>query len=149
MTGIFNKNPPTPRYTQMSDVNKVLSYIISMENDQDLSLKEITLKLCMFMALATASRSSEIHKLDIVNMSLCNDKIVFILSKLTKSRQDGQNALSIEFDKFEGNEKLDIISCTKCYLEKTKDLGGDETKLFVSYIKPHKAVKSCTIANWL
>ena len=149
MTGIFNKNPPTPRYTQMWDVNKVLSYIISMKNDQDLSLKEITLKLCMLMALASASRSSEIHKLDIGNMSFCSEKIVFTLSKLTKSRQVGQNAISIEFDKYEGNEKLDIVACTTAYLEKTKDLRGDETQFFVSYIKPHKAVKSCTIANWL
>ena len=149
MTGIFNKNPPNPRYTQTWNVNNILSYIISMKNDQDLSLKEITLKLCMLMALASASRSSEIHKLDIGNMSFCSEKIVFTLSKLTKSRQVGQNAISIEFDKFEGNEKLDIVACTTAYLEKTKDLRGDETQFFVSYIKPHKAVKSCTIANWL
>ena len=106
------------------------------------------------MALASASRSSEIHKLGIGNMSFCSEKNVFTLSKLTKSRQVGQNAVGIEFDKFEGNENIgneniDNVACTTAYLEKTKDLRGDETQFFLSYIKPHKALKSCTIANWL
>ena len=32
-------------------------------------------------------------------------------------------------------------------MEKTYDLWGVETQFFVSFIKLHKAVKSCTIAN--
>ena len=62
-------------------------------------------------------------------MSFAIKKIVFTLSKLTKSRQVGQNAIRIEYDKFEGNEKFDIMACTTAYLEKTKDLRGDETIL--------------------
>ena len=148
MTGIFNKNPPRPRYMQMWDVNKVLSYIIGMENNKQLSLKEISMKLCMLMALASASRSSEIHKFDIENMNITEEEIVFTLKDLTKSRRVGQNPISVKFTKYE-HSKLDIISCTMEYLEKTKIIRADETQLFVSFIKPHKAVKSCTIAKWL
>ena len=147
MTGIFNKNPPRPRYMQMWDVNKVLSYIIGMENNKQLSLKEISMKLCMLMALASASRSSEIHKFDIENMNITEEEIVFTLKDLTKSRRVGQNPISVKFTKYE-HSKLDIISCTMEYLEKTKIIRADETQLFVSFIKPHKAVKSCTIAKW-
>jgi hypothetical protein len=37
------------------------------------------------------------------------------------------------------------------YFEKTKiiSLRADETQLLVSLIKPHKAVKFCSIAKWL
>lgn len=149
MTGIFNKNPPRPRYMQMWDVNKVLSYIIGMENNKDLSLKEISMKLCMLMALASASRSSEIHKFDIENMNITEDEIIFTLKSLTKSRRVGQSPISVKFTKYEEHPKLDIISCTMEYLEKTKIIRAEEKQLFVSFIKPHKAVKSCTIASWL
>lgn len=149
MTGIFNKNPPRPRYMQMWDVNKVLSYIIGMENNKDLSLKEISMKLCMLMALASASRSSEIHKFDIENMNITEDEIIFTLKSLTKSRRMGQSPISVKFTKYEEHPKLDIISCTMEYLEKIKIIRAEEKQLFVSFIKPHKAVKSCTIASWL
>ena len=35
------------------------------------------------------------------------------------------------------------------YIDRTQPLRGSETQLLISYIKPHKAVRSCTIANWL
>jgi hypothetical protein len=144
MTGVFNKKPPRPRYMQMWDLNTLLSYIIGMENNKELSLKEISMKLCMSMALSSASRSSEIHKLDIENMNITEDEIVFTLKDLTKSRRVGQSPISVKFTKYKEHSKLDIISCTLEYLEKTKIIRADE-----SLIKPHKAVKSCTIAIWL
>lgn len=137
MTGIFNKNPPRPRYMQMWDVNKVLSYIIGMENNKDLSLKEISMKLCMLMALASASRSSEIHKFDFENMNITEDEIIFTLKSLTKSRRVGQSPISVKFTKYEEHPKLDIISCTMEYLEKTKIIRAEEKQLFVSFIKPN------------
>lgn len=47
------------------------------------------------------------------------------------------------------NPKLDIISCTMEYLKKAKIIRTEKKKLFVSFIQPHKAVKSCTIEKWL
>ena len=35
------------------------------------------------------------------------------------------------------------------YIDKTNQVRGNETKLFLSFIKPHKAVTSSTIARWL
>lgn len=35
------------------------------------------------------------------------------------------------------------------YLEKTKNLRENESKLLISFIKPHKSVKPCTAAGWL
>ena len=37
----------------------------------------------------------------------------------------------------------------KAYENKTKLIRGDETKLLVSFIKPHKAVTSSSVARWL
>ena len=37
----------------------------------------------------------------------------------------------------------------KAYENKTKPIRGDETKLLISFIKPSKAVTSCSVACWL
>ena len=34
-------------------------------------------------------------------------------------------------------------------MDKTKHVRGNESKLFVSFIKPHSAVTSSTVARWL
>lgn len=60
MTFIFNKNPSTPRYTQMWDTKSYFIHL-SMKTDQDLSLKEITLKLGMLM--------------DLWNIGFCSEKL--------------------------------------------------------------------------
>ena len=41
------------------------------------------------------------------------------------------------------------MSTLRAYLERTGPLRGGESRLFVSFIKPHKAVTSSTIARWL
>lgn len=46
-------------------------------------------------------------------------------------------------------QKLDIISRTVKYLKTTKIIRTEKKQLFVSFKQPHKAVKSCTIENWL
>ena len=43
--GHLPKKAPLPRYCKTWDVNLVLQYIGSMGNSQDLSLKDLTLKL--------------------------------------------------------------------------------------------------------
>ena len=50
MKGIFNLKPPRPRYNAEWDVKVVLNYLRSLDTNKDLSLKWLTLKLCMLLA---------------------------------------------------------------------------------------------------
>lgn len=61
MKGIFQSRPPLPRYSKTWDFNSVLQYISSMGDSQDLSLKDLTLKLTMLVALTTAQRGQSLH----------------------------------------------------------------------------------------
>lgn len=125
---------PTKAKIHAWDVKKVLSYIIGMEHNKDLSMKEISIKLCMLMA----SRSSEIYKFDIENMNITEDEIMFILKDLTKSRRVRESPISVKFTKYEKHPKLDIISCTMEYLEKTKIIRAEEKQLSVSFLNRTK-----------
>ena len=57
MQGIFNSRPPKPRYSFVWDVNTVISYMDTMPPNKKLSLKDLSAKLVMLMALCNADRS--------------------------------------------------------------------------------------------
>ena len=78
LKGAFNKKPPQPRYTQTWDVNQVLEEIKRLGPNESLTLKALSLKLAMLLALTTVSRSSELHKLDPILISDKGDHTVQI-----------------------------------------------------------------------
>jgi len=65
LKGAFNQNPPTPRYSHFWDVGLVLRFIRQLGENNTLSLKWISIKIAMLMALTCPSRSADLSKLDI------------------------------------------------------------------------------------
>ena len=64
-SGIFNDRPTQPKFDFICDVRRVLDFIITLECDRNLSLKQLTLKLTMLLVLTSATRTSEINLLDL------------------------------------------------------------------------------------
>ncbi|VDI21258.1 Hypothetical predicted protein [Mytilus galloprovincialis] len=151
MAGVFNERAPLPRYTKTWDVDIVLKFISSMGSNKNLSLKELTLKLTMLLALTSASRSSDIQKLDMDYMNVRTNEIIFTMVKLTKTRKTGSQPYQITF--LAPSRRMTIFNVVQCildYIDKTVSLRPNEcNQLIISFIKPHKPVKSCTIAHWL
>ena len=50
---------------------------------------------------------------------------------------------------FQAEAKLCVYTCLCEYIKRTKPLRGKETRLFISYVKPHKWVSKYTIAWWV
>lgn len=148
MTGIFNSRPPIPRYTETWDVDQVLKYILSLPDNQDLSLKQLTHKVTMLMALTSACRSSEICKLDMNFMNVKQDEVTFTLTELSKTRKASDKPIEMNFPNHDV-EKLDVRKCILAYMDKTNNMREEESKFLISFVKPHKAVKPCTIAGWI
>jgi hypothetical protein len=46
------------------------------------------------------------------------------------------------------DQNLCPLACPKEYINKTKSLRENETKLFISYVKPYKSVSRDTISRW-
>ena len=61
MKGVFQSRPPCPRYLATWDVSVVLSHLRSLSPKEDLSLKDVTFKLTMLMALVCATEMSGAH----------------------------------------------------------------------------------------
>ena len=61
MKGIYEKLKPQPKYTQIWDVSKVLTYLATLKPNSSLSLKNLTLKLVMLLLSVSSQRGQAIH----------------------------------------------------------------------------------------
>ena len=71
----FNKRPPLPKYTFTWDVSKVTSYITNPGDNGTMSLKLLSLKLLMLLALTRPSRSNDLSNLDLQLLKILPDDV--------------------------------------------------------------------------
>ena len=65
LKGVFHSRPPQPRYASFWDVGMVVQYIKKLGPNNDLNLKQLTMKTVMLLALTRPSRSADLSKLDV------------------------------------------------------------------------------------
>lgn len=121
MQGMFNERPSEPRYSEIWDIDQVLSYLKTMADFNDLSFKELTFKTIMLMALANADRASDLHLLDIRYMHLQPDRVKFVVAALSKTRRSGPPR-EVVYSTFTDEPKLCPVKALLTYVEKTKDI---------------------------
>ena len=63
--GVLNLRPAMPRYQQSWNVDTVLTYLQTLPNNEDLSLRSVTQKLAVLLAITAPKRSSELKLLDL------------------------------------------------------------------------------------
>ena len=92
MAGVANARPPQPRYTSTWDVNKVLECIEKKGDNMKLSLKDLTLKMAMLLALTRPSRSADLHGLDVRLMRSNPEGLIFAAKRPAKQTKSGKVA---------------------------------------------------------
>ena len=80
MKGVFEKKPVLPRYKNTWDVNTVSKELESWISTEKLTLKELTYKLCILIALLSGQRCQTIQALQITPdaMQLTDSKCTFM-----------------------------------------------------------------------
>ena len=153
MRGAFNKRPPQPRYSITWDVCKVTLYISSMGENHSLSLKSLSLKLVMLLALTRPSRSHDLSNLDLRCMKILPDGVEFKSNCLAKQSRPSRPAAPFVFPAFTTDKNLCPKEALSEYVSRTESFRGTgsdrKTKLFLSYIKPHSPISSSSIARWI
>ena len=149
MKGIFKNNPPAPRYHTTWDLSPVLSYLSSLSKPNQSSLKTLTLKLAMLIALVSAQRGQSLHMLDIQFMKERDSFFEFALPEHIKQSRPGYKVPSVLLQAFPADQSLCVFTHLKDYLQRTKCLRGTETKLFISHAKPHHRASRDTISRWI
>lgn len=103
MAGVANARPPQPRYISTWDVDKVIAHIESKGDNQNLSLKDLTLKTVMLLALTRPSRSADLHGLNIELLRSSPEGISFMAAQPAKQTKAGKVAREYFFPRFNEN----------------------------------------------
>ena len=135
-----------PRYRTTWDVHLVLSYLSSLSKLTESSLKSLTLKLTMLIALVSTQRGQSFHMLDIQFMKEGDNCFEFALPEHIKQSRPGYKVPSVLLHAYPENQ---VFTHLKEYLQRTKLLRGNETKLFPSHMKPHHRDSKDTISRWI
>ena len=149
LKGVFNLRTPLPRYKIIWDVGPVFKLLRNMSPAKSLSLKKLTLKLCMIIALTSAQRVQSLKYMNLDHFKLKSNSVTFYFEKLIKQSRPGNVGFSVTMEAYPPDRRLCVVRYIKEYLERTSTLRGNEKQLFISYKKPHKCVSSQTIARWL
>ena len=92
MTGLFNKNPPKPRYVFLWDIEHVLTFIEGMTNKTELADRHINLKLAILLFLKSAGQCHEICYLNIKLMVTASSSFKFFFTKVTEKLEEGETS---------------------------------------------------------
>ena len=151
--GIFQKKPPLPRYQSFWDVGQVLTFIKSLGDNQTLTLKRLSEKLVVLLALTSADRRSELAAHDIRFRVFHPEGVAFSLPTLTKSVNVGKQLKSSFHANFAKDKLFCPCECLREYEKRTLPFRPSEpnqpNRLFLATIKPHKPVTSSTLAKWV
>ena len=160
--GIFNSNPITQQLLPSWDLPLVLETLSKppFEPLRSVELKFLTWKTVFLIALASASRISELHALSTNQACLRQEPSGFrllpkfnFLAKKQRMRKAWSAWFIPDFRKCSRNAKDLILCpcrCLKNYLERTKSLRGDIEALFITYKKGQiKPASKDTIARWI
>lgn len=148
MKGVFAQRPALPRYKEIWDVSVVLRYIEKWHPLKELDLKCLTLKTVMLMTLISGQRCQTINALNISNMHLTENRCIFEIKELLKTTRPNSHFGVVEFAAY-AEEPLCVLACLREYIARTKTLRGGNTKLLISFCKPHNAVTTSTVSRWL
>ena len=90
LKGVFNLRPPLPRYDCTWDVTKVTSYLKDLGDNEQMSLKQLTQKLAMLLALVLAHRSSGLVRLNLQGSKFTPEGVVLTQTGLAKQTKPGK-----------------------------------------------------------
>ena len=146
--GVFEERPALPKYRETWDVNTVLDYFDSQPAISDMSLKQLTLRMCKLLALLTGQRGQALHLLKVEDLKMQETKCTIFFSEKHKQSRHGVHTEPAEILAFNSNPNLCLVKHLKRYLEQTKNMRSSN-QLLISYEKPHVPVVRQTFSRWV
>ena len=114
-----------------------------------LALKKLTCKTVVLLALLTAQRVQTLKLITLDSMMLTKHKVTMHIDQLLKQSRPGQHLADIQLKAYAPDRRLCIVRLLNEYVTRSAPLRGQEKKLLISFVEPHKHVGTQTIARWL
>lgn len=149
LKAIGRLKPPTRRYNTVWDVGKVLDLFLKWPENNQLSLKQLTMKSCGLLAILSGQRVQTLSLISLSDIRINENTIEIYVKETIKTSRPGTVQPNIVLPAFPINDRLCPVKAVTEYIAKTKSLRGSVEQLWISYEKPHSFVKTQTISRWL
>lgn len=148
--GVSVIKPQKPRYDYVWDPAPVISKLAKVFPYESLALETVTKKLVLLLALGWGQRAQILAAIRVPHIFRENDKLIIQIPDRIKTSAPGRTQPLLMFSKFPDHPDLCIVSILDYYLQCTRDLRPpDCDSLFISWVKPHKAVGVQTVSRWI
>ena len=81
---IYNKHPPLPKYINIWDMSKLLTYYNNMGPHSELTFNQLCRKIAVLFMLLGARRKQKLLVLDIANVIVQTNKVILLPNKTLK-----------------------------------------------------------------
>ena len=167
LSSFHRDRPKSSRNLPKWNLSVVLNELTKapFEPMKDSDLKHLTLKTAFLLALASGKRRSEIHVWvanKVANLGQWEKVALFpssdFIAKNQLAREGSQSvspvtipALTTIVDRqFKEDRTLCPVRALRFYLDRTKDLRGSRSLLFISFKKGHTSdIRPATLSSWL
>ena len=123
-------------------------YVRSIPDNKHLSLKLLSLKLAMLVALVSSQRVQSLSFLDLNSTYSVYSPISFVILDKTKCSKPGKKTPQVILSPYKDCHKLCVCRTLLEYLRRTKPIHYTSS-LFISWQNPHGAVTSQMLSRWL
>ena len=147
MKGIFHLRRTIPKTNFTWNVKKVLKWFETL-NNQQLTLRPLSIKLAVLLALTTGQRCQTLSLMDLTNMEISPNSVKIRIGELIKQSMPQYHLPELFIEAFNENKSICVIDTLMQYILKTKDKRMD-TKLFIITQKPFSTATKSTIARWI
>ena len=154
LKGVFNGRPPVAKYSAFWNVGVVLRYLKGLCGNGTLSLRLLTIKSAMLMALTRPARSVDLSKLDIRARSFSEAGVTFTAQHLSKQSRASKPLADFFYPRYPEDQSICPVVTLQAYEARTMEFRAwsteyKKTLLFLSWIGKHDLVTGSTIARWL
>ena len=167
LSSFHRDRPKSSRNLPKWNLSVVLNELTKapFEPMKDTDLKHLTLKTAFLLALASGKRRSEIHAWvanKVANLGQWEKVALFPSSDFIAQNQlarEGSQSVSpvtipalttIVDRQFKEDRTLCPVRALRFYLDRTKDLRGSRSLLFISFKKGHTSdIRPATLSSWL
>jgi len=153
MKGVFHKRPSLPRYHVTWDVSIVLDYLKTLPSNNKLSLKLLSGKLVMLMALLSGQRGQTLHIMKLDDVNITNEHVTVQITSLLKQSRPTKHLNVVKIPGFSKDRRLCVVTVFKEYLhhlqmvERNFATGRNQhTNLQTSQYKDGSHIKGCGAA---
>lgn len=147
--GVSSLKPQRPRYDFTWDPQVVIELLKSWHPHENLSLKQLSGKLLMLMALITSQRMQTMSKISLDNIVVSTDFVQIKIADRIKTSKVSQNQPCLLLPFFREQPELCVASLLIKYLERTLEMRNSVKNLFITFKKPVRPATTQTLSNWI